>query len=117
MHVEMEDRFGAARALFGQALPARIAHARSAVAAHAIADEIDVDVLISGPMALEIVEESGPVGLQTMHLEIAQRKRESMVDTSQSRRDFSKPFDQPFRNAAPRPIFARAGRGQDLAWQ
>jgi hypothetical protein len=30
--------------------------------------------LIGWPMALEIVEEGGPVGRQAMHLEIAQRK-------------------------------------------
>jgi hypothetical protein len=34
-------------------------------------------------MALEIIEEGGPVGLQAMRLEIAQRKREAVVDADQ----------------------------------
>jgi hypothetical protein len=49
----------------------------------AIADEIDVDVLVGRPMALEIVEEGGPIGLEAIRLEIAQREGKAVVDTYQ----------------------------------
>ena len=108
LHVEMKHRFCAARALLGQAPPASIAHARRAVAECALADEIDIGVILVGrPMALEIVEERRPVGLEAMHLEIAQREREAVVDADQRRHVLGQPFDQPFGDAAPRPVFAR----------
>jgi hypothetical protein len=53
--VKMEDRFRAAGPLLGQPPPASIAHSRRAIAAQSVANEIDVDVLVGRPMALEIV--------------------------------------------------------------
>jgi hypothetical protein len=66
LNIELKDRLRAARALLGQPSPAGIAHARSAVAYRAVADEIDVDVFVSRPMALEIVEEDRPIELQVV---------------------------------------------------
>ena len=67
---------------------------------HAIADEIDIGVIVVGrPMALEIVEEGRPVGLEAMHLEIAQRKREAVVDADQRGHILGEPLDQPFGDA------------------
>ena len=111
LHVEMKHRFCAAGAFLGQPPPARVARARSAVAAYALANEIDVDVLVGRPMPLEIVEERRPVGLEAMYLEIAQRKREAVVDADQRRCVFGQSLDKPFGDAAPRPVFARAGGG------
>jgi len=62
-------------------------------------------------MALEIVEEGGPVGLYVMHLEIAERKREAVVYPDQHRWVFGQPLDKPFGDAAPRPVFAWATGG------
>ena len=80
----MKDRFRSARALLSQPPPAGTAGARRPVAHETIADEIDIGVVIVGrPVALEIVEERGPVRLESMHLEIAQRKRKAVVDADQ----------------------------------
>ena len=54
LHVELEDGFRAAGTLLGQPPPARMTHARRAVATQAVANEIDVDVLARRPMALEV---------------------------------------------------------------
>jgi hypothetical protein len=43
-------------------------------------------------MALEIVEELRPIGLESMDLEIAQGERESVVDANQRRRFLSQPI-------------------------
>ena len=81
LNVEVKHRFRAAGALLRQAPPARIASASGAIAHHALADEIDIGVVVVGrPMALEIVEEGGPVGLEAMRLEIAKWKRKAMID-------------------------------------
>ncbi len=103
LHVEMDDRFRAAGTLLGQPSLAGIAHARCAVAHRAVADEIDVDVFVGRPMAAEIVEKGGPIGLQAMGLEIAERKREAMVDPDQRGNVLSQPPNQPFGDATPRP--------------
>jgi hypothetical protein len=58
-------------------------------------------------MALEIVEEGRPVGLEGMRLEIAQRKRQAVINADQRRRVRGKPLHQPLGNTAPRPVFAR----------
>jgi len=39
---------------------------RRAIASQAVADEIDVDVFVGRPMALEIVEEGRPIELQVV---------------------------------------------------
>ena len=72
LDVEMKDGLRAARAPLGQPTPAGVAHARRAIACHAIADEIDVGViLVRRPMALEIIEERRPIRLKAVNLEIA----------------------------------------------
>jgi len=48
LHIEVKHRFCAARALLGQTPPAGIAHTRRAVTAEAVADEIDIDVILVG---------------------------------------------------------------------
>jgi hypothetical protein len=86
LHVEMKDRLRAACALLGQAPPAGITHARSTVAADALANEIDVDALIGRPMALEIVEEGVT---QAKHLEASAVSRR-MADEQPSRSEESR---------------------------
>src|SRR5271165_2885217 len=56
LHVEMKDRFRAARTFVGQSLPTGVPHAHRAVPHHAVANEINVDVFISRPIVLEIVK-------------------------------------------------------------
>jgi hypothetical protein len=53
-------------------------------------------VFVGWPVALEIVEEGGPIWLELMDLEIAQRKRETMVDADPHWSILSQPLDQPF---------------------
>src|SRR5262249_6682251 len=81
LHVEMKDGLGAAGALLGEPPPAGVADASGTVAHDALADEIDIGVVVVGrPMVLEIVEEGGPIELEAMRLEIAQRKGKAVVD-------------------------------------
>lgn len=61
----------------------------------------------ANPMVLKIVEEGGPVGDEAVRLEIAQRKREAVIDADQCRPILGKPLHEPFGDAATRPIFAR----------
>ena len=106
LHVEMKNRFGTAGPFLGQPPPAGAACARAAVSHHAVANEIDVDVLVGRPMALEIVEEGGPVRLEAVHLKIAQWEREAVVDTDQRRHVLSQLLCQPFGDFASSPVFA-----------
>ena len=80
----MKHRFCTARALFGQASPPSVAHARRAVAECALADEIHIGVILVGwPMLLEVIEERPPVGLEAMHLEVAKREGEPVINSNQ----------------------------------
>jgi len=56
----LKDALRAPSALFSQSTPTRLAHSFRSIAHDAVADEVDIDVLIGRPMALEVVEESGP---------------------------------------------------------
>src|SRR5258708_31417978 len=106
LHIEMKDGFCAARALLGQTPPPGIPRARIAISAHTLANEIDIRVVfVGGPMLLEVVQERRPVRLEAVGLEIAQRKREAVVNADQRCRLFTQPRDEPFGNAAPRPPF------------
>lgn len=68
----MKDGLGADPPL-GQP-PAGIAHPRRPIAAEAVANEIDIDIVVaSRPVPAEIIEEGWPVGLQAISLEVAQR--------------------------------------------
>src|ERR1035437_4431166 len=94
LYVEMKDRFGTTRALLGQPSPARVPHAHRAVTYGAVTDKIDIGVVLVGrPMPLEIIKESGPVRLEAMHLEIAQRELEAVFDANQRRCILGQPFD------------------------
>ena len=65
-----------------------------------------VQSTVSRPMVLEVVKEHRPVRFEAMRLEKAQRKpRPTSVA------GFSPPRDQPFGNAAPRPVFRDDGSG------
>jgi len=73
LHVEMEHRLRAAGPQFRRPPPPRITHPRRAVPGAAIADEIDIGViLVRWPVALEVVEEARPVQREAMRLEVAQ---------------------------------------------
>ncbi|MGD0420641.1 MAG: hypothetical protein ABSA68_13860 [Xanthobacteraceae bacterium] len=83
LHVEMEYRFCAAGTFLGQSPPAGVAHPRGSIANGAITDEIDVDVRIGRSMTLEIVEEGRPVRFEPMYFEIAEQKREAVVNADE----------------------------------
>jgi len=88
-------------AFLGQLSPLGIAHARRAIASQAIADEIHIGVVIVGwPMMLEVVEKGWPVRLEAMHLKIAERKREAVVDADQRGTIFCQPIDLPLGDAS-----------------
>ncbi|MFZ0459404.1 MAG: hypothetical protein WAM17_13355, partial [Rhodoplanes sp.] len=114
LHIELENGLRATGTLLGQPPPAGMAHARRAVATQAVANEIDVDILVGRPMALEIVEEGGPVGLQAMPLEVAQRKRKAVVDADQCGLVFGQLVYQPFGDTTSRPVFLQGWRWQNL---
>ena len=118
-HVEVKHRLGRAGPFLRQAAPAGIAGAIGAVAVQTVADEIDIHVVFIGrPVPLEVFEERRPIGRQVVNLEIPQWKRKAMVDADQRRHVFGDARHQPFRNAAPRPVSARAGRwGDFLGWR
>jgi len=65
-------------------------------------------------MGLKIVEEDRPIGLEPMDPGVAQRKREAVIYADQSRRGLGKPPDQPFHDAASRPVFAWRWRRGDF---
>ena len=88
LDVEVEHGLGAAGPDLGQASPPRIALAGRAVAVGALAYEVDVDILVGRPVALEIVEEGVPLVLQPMRLEVPHGEREAVVDTNERRRIF-----------------------------
>ena len=69
----MEDRLGP-HSHFRQPPPAGVAGAGCAIAATTVPNEIDVNVLVSRPMTLEVVKEERPVERQTVLLEISQGK-------------------------------------------
>ena len=102
LHVEMKHGLGAAGTLLGEPPPAGVAHARRAVSRHALAHEIDIGVIAIGrPMALEVVEEGGPIRLEAMRLEIAQREGEAVIDADQRRRVLGELLHKPFGDPTP----------------
>ena len=114
LYVELKDRFRAARAFLSQPPPAGIAHPRRTITHRALTYEINVGViLVSRPMALEIVEEGRPVGLQAMLLEVTQRKRKAVVDADQRGLVFGQLVYQPFGDIASRLVFLRGWRRQN----
>jgi hypothetical protein len=82
-HVEMKYRLRATRALLCKSTPKRAANARRAIARGAVADEVDVSVvLVRRPMTLEVAEEGRLVRLEVIDLEIPHREREAVVDAN-----------------------------------
>jgi hypothetical protein len=77
----------------------------------AVVDEINVDVLVGRPMALEIVMEGGPVEHEPI---TTQREGKAMVDADQCRWVLGQCLDQPFGDAAPGPVFPRRWWRQNL---
>ena len=71
-------------------------------------------IFVGWPMLPEIVEEGGPIVLQRMSLEIAQGKREAVIDADERRSALGEPPDQPFGNPASCPIFAARWRRINL---
>src|SRR5271156_4805152 len=65
---EIEDGLRAAGSFLRDATPTAVPASRGAVALVALEHGFDVDVLICRPMALEVVEERRPVGLQPVDL-------------------------------------------------
>jgi hypothetical protein len=73
-HIEMKHRFGCACPQFGQPPLTRITTAGCTVSADTVPQKIDIDILVSRPMALEIIEERWPVERQSVLLEVLQRE-------------------------------------------
>ena len=91
------------------AAPAGVTTTCSAVASQAVAHEIDVGMVgVCGPVALEVLQERGPVRLQLVHFEIAQRKRKPVVDADDRWAIFGQAVSQPLGDAPARPVLARA---------
>src|SRR5271168_1849151 len=88
--------------------------ARGAVAFVAVEHEVDVDVLIRWPMALEVVEEYRPVGLQSVELEVPQWERKAVIDADQQRFRTAELVDQPLGDLASCPVFARRRRRRNF---
>jgi hypothetical protein len=57
----------------------------SAITNTAVPNEIDVDVLVGRPVALEVVKEGRPVLRQSILLKVAQWKRKAVVDADEGR--------------------------------
>src|SRR5262249_43927568 len=66
---------------------------------------------VGWPVAMEVVEEGRPVWLQTVHLEIAQRKREAVVDADERWWTVGQLLHQPFGYGSPGPISPCGGVG------
>jgi hypothetical protein len=81
----------------------------------ATADEIDIHVVVIGrPVVSEVIEESGPVGGETVDFEIAQRKGKGVVNANEGGRAVGEFRGEPFGEATARPILSRAGWRRDL---
>lgn len=81
----------------------------------ALLAQVLVGVLgVGGPVPLKVLEKRGPVGRQAMYLEVAQRKGKPVIDANDRRNVLREPLGQPVRNAASRPVLARAGRRRHL---
>jgi hypothetical protein len=90
LHIEVEDRFRTAPELC-QPPPAGIASARRTVPVQTPPDEFDCHFVgISGPVVLEIVKKSRPVGWKAMPLEVAEGEGKGVVDADESRRAVAK---------------------------
>jgi dihydrofolate reductase len=115
LDVEVEDGLGRPGTLLGQTFPARAAAASGSITGKTITHEIYISVrAIGGPMPLKVFEERRPVGRQPMRLEVAQRKRKPVIDDYDRRDVFREPLGQPVRDAAARPVLAKAGRRRYL---
>ncbi|GBL38872.1 hypothetical protein EMGBD2_01300 [Nitrospirota bacterium] len=110
LYIEMENRLRTTRTLLGQATPASVPHPGRAVSPYPVTHELDVNVLVGGPVPLKIIEKLVPVRRQMVNLEIAQRKRESVVDADKRGGVLAQPRHKPFGNPAPGPVFARRCR-------
>ena len=101
-----------ARALLRQPPPLGVAVACSAVATFALAYEIDVCIVSVGrPMALKIVEKHRPIAIETIFVEVAERKGECVVQSRERRNVLAELLDQPFGERSPRPVFPGPGGG------
>jgi hypothetical protein len=75
-YIKEEDRLGRTTGAFlRETPPLTFATTGRCIAADPSADRVDTGVVfVSWPMSLKVVKERDPVALETMRLEIAQRK-------------------------------------------
>ena len=113
---ELKDRsISKAGPFVRQPQPSWTAQTGGGMTVRSFADGVDVIMLPVGrPVALEVVEKGRPVRCQAVHLEIAQREREAVVDAHQGWDVLRELLDQPERNAVPAPVRARGGRRENL---
>lgn len=105
LHVKMEYGFSCPCSQFGNSSPSRIPGAGRTVSTVTVPHKIDIDVFVSRPMTLEIVEERRPVERQSVSFEVLNRKRESVVYADKCWSTFEKHRNQPFSNALASPVF------------
>ena len=79
-----------------------------------VADKIDIDVLVSRPMSLKIVEKERPIERQTVFLEVLQRERKAVIDADKRAWSCGEHRNQPLTNASASPVLAWAGRRLNL---
>src|SRR5271156_2651852 len=114
LHIELKDGLRAARPFLGEATPTTVPGTGGAVALAAFAYRFYVDVFIRRPMALEVVEETPPVGLHPVELEVRPRERKAVTDADQHGLRPADLLDQPIGDLAPRPVFAGRWRRRNF---
>ena len=113
----MEDGFRPTSVDFRDPPPVPVTRPRSPFAANTVAHKIDVNLLVCGPMTLEVFQKEPPIEREVMALEVPERKGEAVVDPDECRAVFREKLCQPFGDSPPGPVFAGAGRGLDLNWR
>src|SRR5580704_4974116 len=113
----MKNRLGAPRAYFCDSPPGRSSCSRRSVAIDSFANEIYINVLVGGPVELEVVQKRGPIQGQLVLLEILERKRKSVVNANQRWLTFGKQLHQPLRDTTTGPNFFRSTRRRRFRWR
>src|SRR5262249_18849716 len=94
-----------------EAPPAGATGAGRAVANHARTHVLDGGVVTIGrPVALKILQKSGPIVRELVSLEVRVRKREAEVHPNQGGALLAQPFNEPLRNPPARPVLQTARR-------
>src|ERR1017187_2498567 len=85
LHVKVKDRLRAAGSYLRHSPPSSLSNSRASIAADPLANKVNVNILIGGPVLLEVVQECRPVERQPVFLKIPEREGEAVVDTNKGR--------------------------------